>query len=44
VTAYGKNLANEAFFTNAYRQDFGDTVIWGAPRTFGMTVQWDYGG
>ncbi len=44
VTAYGKNLANQSYFTNAYRQDFGDTVIWGNPRTFGVTVQWDYGG
>lgn len=44
VTAYGKNLANQSYFTNAYRQDFGDTVIWGNPRTYGVTVQWDYGG
>lgn len=44
VTFYGKNLNDDKYYTNAYRQDFGDTVIWANPRTYGVTVSWEYGG
>ncbi|WP_428382667.1 TonB-dependent receptor [Nevskia ramosa] len=43
VTLYGKNLNDDTYYTNAYRQDFGDTVIWANPRTYGVTVSWEYG-
>ena len=44
VTLYGKNLTDDVFFTQKYRFDFGETGIYGAPRTYGVSVQWDYGG
>ena len=43
ITAFGKNLNDAGFYTNAYRQDFGNTAIWGAARTFGFIVNWSYG-
>ena len=42
VTFFGKNLTDEAFFTQKYRFDFGDTGIWGAARTYGVTFTWAY--
>ena len=43
VTLFGKNLTDELFFSNKYRQDFGDTGIFGAARTYGVTLNWDFG-
>ncbi|MDB5971629.1 MAG: outer rane receptor protein [Hydrocarboniphaga sp.] len=43
VSLFGKNLTDEVFFTQKYRQDFGDTGIYGAARTYGLTVTWNYG-
>ncbi len=43
ATLYGKNLNDGVYFSQAYRQDFGDTVFYGAPRTFGVTFTWSYG-
>lgn len=43
LSFFGKNLADEVFFTQKYRQDFGDTGIYGAARTYGLTLTWNYG-
>ncbi|QHS10291.1 TonB-dependent receptor [Sinimarinibacterium sp. NLF-5-8] len=43
VTFWGKNLTDDVFFTQKYRHDFGVTGIYGAPRTYGVTVSWQFG-
>ncbi|MGQ0697291.1 MAG: TonB-dependent receptor [Panacagrimonas sp.] len=42
LTFFGKNLTDDVFFTNKYRQDFGDTGIYGAARTYGAFVSWSF--
>lgn len=43
LTLYGKNLTDDVFFAQKYRQDFGDTGIYGAARTFGGVLTWSFG-
>eukprot|EP00456_Euglypha_rotunda_P073301 TRINITY_DN6670_c0_g1_i12.p1 TRINITY_DN6670_c0_g1~~TRINITY_DN6670_c0_g1_i12.p1 ORF type:complete len:857 (-),score=179.61 TRINITY_DN6670_c0_g1_i12:293-2863(-) len=42
LTLFGKNLTDEGFFTQKYRFDFGETGIWGAARTYGLTLTWAF--
>ncbi len=43
LTGFGKNLNDGVYYQQRYRQDFGDTAIYGAPRTYGVTLTWDFG-
>lgn len=40
VTFYGKNLTDDVYFTQKYRQDFGDTGFYGQARTYGVFFTW----
>lgn len=42
LTFYGKNLTDDIYFTQVYRQDFGDTGFYGPDRTYGAYVTWSF--
>ena len=42
LTVYGKNLTDDIYYTQSYRQDFGDTVFYGPDRTYGAYVTWNF--
>lgn len=43
LTFFGKNLTDDVYFTNKYRQDFGDTGFYGQDLTYGAFVTWSFG-
>ncbi|MGQ0620375.1 MAG: TonB-dependent receptor [Panacagrimonas sp.] len=42
LTVYGKNLTDDVYYTQVYRQDFGDTAFFGQARTYGAYVTWSF--
>lgn len=42
LTFYGKNLTDDVYFTQKYRQDFGDTGFYGAARSYGAYLNWSF--
>ena len=43
LTFYGKNLTDDVYFTQKYRQDFGDTGFYGQDLTYGGYITWSFG-
>ncbi|MEQ8514066.1 MAG: TonB-dependent receptor, partial [Chromatocurvus sp.] len=40
VALWGKNLTDEEYVSHSYVIGPGVIGVWGAPRTFGVTVNW----
>lgn len=43
LTFYGKNLTDDVYFSNQYRQDFGATGFYGQDLTYGGYLTWSFG-
>lgn len=42
LTIYGKNLLDDVYYSQVYRQDFGDTAFYGQDLTYGGYVTWSF--
>ena len=43
LTAFGKNITDEVFFSQQFYQDFGTVGYYGAGALYGLTLNWSYG-